>query len=419
VRLLFVTHRYGPGMAGGAEVAVRELARRLAARGHAVEVLTTCATDYVTWANTLPEGTTTEDGVTVHRLAVAHERDAAVFGPLSERVLLGRSPGPLHLQRAWMDAQGPVVPELADWLDAHAADHDAAVFSTYLYWTSWRGLPVAARRTATVLQPAAHAEQALRLPLFDDLVRQADALAAYSAEEAALLRRRFHVRRPVAEVGLGLDELSAADAAPDVAGFRRRYGLAERPYVVALGRVDVSKGAAELHDWFAEWRRRHDVPLSLVFVGQRVAELAPRDDVVVTGVVDEATKHAALAGAELLVQPSYFESFSLALCEAWQHGRAALVQGRCAVLAGHAHRSGGGIPYSGFPEFEAALELLLGDPALRTRLGERGRTYVRQRCRWDDVLDRYERLVHGSRARRRGGEPHHWARALPPVPSGR
>jgi glycosyltransferase involved in cell wall biosynthesis len=390
VRLLFVVHRYGPGIAGGSEIATRELARRLAARGHEVEVVTTCAADYVTWANELAAGTSVDEGVTVHRLPVGQRRDPEVFDPLSERVLIGRVPGPVHVQREWMTAQGPVVPELPDWLDAHAGSFDAATFSSYLYWTTWRGLPAAGRRTATVLQPAAHAERMLRLHVFDEMVRHADALALYTPEEAALVRHRFRLPRPTAEIGLGLDDVAPTHG---VDAFRSRFGLGDRPYLVVLGRVDVSKGAVELAAFFTEWRRRHPAPLALVFVGEAVSELPGCDDIVVTGLVDEATKHAALAGAELLVQPSYFESFSLALCEGWLHGQAALVQGRCAVLDGHVRRSGGGLPYTGFPEFEAALELLLADPALRLRLGRRGRAYVLDRYRWDRVLDRYERLL--------------------------
>src|SRR6187397_1308998 len=50
VKLAFVVQRYGDQIAGGSEAHCRELARRLAPT-HDVTVLTTCATDYVTWAN--------------------------------------------------------------------------------------------------------------------------------------------------------------------------------------------------------------------------------------------------------------------------------------------------------------------------------------------------------------------------------
>jgi phosphatidylinositol alpha-1,6-mannosyltransferase len=63
------------------------------------------------------------------------------------------------------------------------------------------------------------------------------------------------------------------------------------------------------------------------------------------------------------------------------------------VLDGQARRSGGGIPYRGFAEFEAAVDLVAGDEGLQRRLGEAGRRYVERRYRWDLVLDRYERLL--------------------------
>jgi glycosyltransferase involved in cell wall biosynthesis len=69
------------------------------------------------------------------------------------------------------------------------------------------------------------------------------------------------------------------------------------------------------------------------------------------------------------------------------------VQGRCDVLEGHARRSGGAIAYRGFAEFEAALDLVLADPALRQGLGEAGRRYVERRYGWDRIITRYERFL--------------------------
>ena len=111
------------------------------------------------------------------------------------------------------------------------------------------------------------------------------------------------------------------------------------------------------------------------------------------GFLDEQTKRAALAGCLALLQPSYFESFSIVLCEAWLQGRPALVQGRSEVLAGQAVRAGGAIPYRGFAEFEAAVDLLLDDPTLGDRMGDSGRRYVEETYTWDTVLDGVERAV--------------------------
>jgi glycosyltransferase involved in cell wall biosynthesis len=103
--------------------------------------------------------------------------------------------------------------------------------------------------------------------------------------------------------------------------------------------------------------------------------------------------------------PSYFESFSIVLVEAWARARPALVQARCEVLVGQARRSGGAIPYRGFAEFEAALERVLADRELARRLGEAGRRYVEARYRWDAILDRYEGFLAEVIGTRAGVQP--------------
>lgn len=79
MRVAFVVPRYGDGIGGGAETLTRGLAERLAATGTAVEVLTTCARDHLTWKNVLPPGVSPEHGLTVRRFLVK-ARDEATFG---------------------------------------------------------------------------------------------------------------------------------------------------------------------------------------------------------------------------------------------------------------------------------------------------------------------------------------------------
>lgn len=389
MRLLFVVQRYGTDVAGGAEQACRSYAARLAARGHRVEVLTSCAVSYVDWANHYEPGSSELDGVTVHRLPVRAPRDGGSFSLFNQRVVYGHRPVPLYQQREWMRQQGPYIPELAPWLVARAGAYDRVIFFTYLYYTTYAGLPAATGRALTVLQPLAHDELPLELPLFRSVFSLPTGFAFLTPEERALVRSRFATAgKPEVVTGIGVEMGEEARG-----GFRGEHGIGRRPYIVYVGRVDPAKGSEELFEYFTMYKRSHPGPLALVIVGERIKELPSHPDVIVTGFVPGSERAAALSGALLLVQPSHFESFSIVLAEAWARGIPALVQGRCAVLAGQAARSRGAIAYRGWAEFEVALERLVRDQALRRSLGAAGRSYVEANYSWQAVIGRYERFL--------------------------
>ena len=390
MRLLFVVQRYGEDVAGGAERACREYASRLAARGHEVSVATSRARSYVDWANEYPEGVTELDGVSVQRFSVARPRDPDGFAHLNARVLTAPHAVAPLLQREWLRFQGPELPALAPWLRSNAHEFDAVICFTYLYWPTWATLDAIAGSVPTLLHPLAHDEPSLALPLFgDELFHRPDALVFLTEEEQQLVVERFGAEQPAMVAGVGVD----LDVVTDAAAFRTRYGLGDRPYLVFVGRLDPGKGSDEIFDFFVAYKQRNPGPLALVVVGEPVQPLAPDPDVVATGFVDEATKASAIAGAFALVQPSYFESFSIVLVEAWAQGKPALVQGYCAVLEGQARRSGGAIPYRGYAEFEAAVDLLIEDPDLAARLGRAGQAYAARRYEWELMLSTYEEFI--------------------------
>lgn len=326
----------------------------------------------------------------VHRLAVEAPRDKERFDRLNVEVNHGTRPVPLFVQRQWMREQGPRLSGLVPWLEQEAASFDVVVFFTYLYAPTFYGLPVAARHTATLLHPAAHDEPPLWLPIFEPVFRHPRAFGFFTPEEHDLVARRFAVARPYSVTGLGV---TVPREIPDPAFFRERTGLGQRPYLLCVGRVDPHKGTDELHRWFAAYKQRRPSSLALVFLGDAVTTLPAHPDIFLTGFVDDGTKAAALGGCTALVQPSYYESFSLALAEAWAYGRPALVQGHCEVLEGQAYRSRGAIPYHGFAEFETAVDLVIDDPALARSLGSSGRRYVELELDWDRIMERYEHLL--------------------------
>ncbi|HVE75761.1 MAG TPA: glycosyltransferase family 4 protein [Actinomycetota bacterium] len=383
MKILYVIQRFGSEIAGGGEFACRELATRLVAAGHEVEVLTSCARSYVTWANSYPEGTSEDEGVIVHRLPVERERTDFLFHPINGRVL-GDRPTALHLQKEWLRLQGPVLKGMADWLAARASDFDVVGAFTYLYHPTWQALISSAGRTATVLHPLAHDEPPLYLGLFDFMFRIPDGLIYMSEEEAHLVSERFQLRKPSAVVGLGTEMTPGAN--PSL--FRAEFELKD-PYLLYVGRIDPSKGSQELIELFKVYKQRNPGPMKLVLMGEKVRDPGIHPDVIVTGFQPDEVRSSAMAGAVALVHPSFFESFSLVLMEAWIAGAPAIVQGNNPVLAGHIRRSGGGVTFRDFFEFEAAVDLLASDRSLATAMGERGRTYVENTYSWEAVLDRY------------------------------
>ena len=388
MRVLFVVQRYGEDIAGGAEQHARAFAERLAQRGHGVSVLTTCASSYVDWGNTFPRGWVHINGVSVNRVPVALARNPHLFGPFNAR-MSGAQMRPLTLQRDWMQMQGPYAPGIVPWLRRNARGFDVVVFITYLYWTTWAGLRECAGVVPTLLHSTAHDEPPLRLSIFEEVLRAPDEFVFLTPEEGDLVHERFPGSPPGDVVGIGVE----MDQRGDADAFRRRFALGADPYLLYVGRVDPAKGAAELIDYFVNYKRRNPGNLRLVLLGERLVDVPERDDIVVTGFVEESTRNDALAGTLALVHPSYFESFAMVLTEVFAQSRPALVQGHCAVLNGHAHRSGGAIPYNGFAEFEAAVDALVASPERAGALGRAGRSYVEREYDWDVVMARYERVL--------------------------
>lgn len=381
LRLVFVVQRYGPEIDGGAEHECRRVAEALLPH-HEIEVLTTCARDYLTWKNVYRPGPETVNGVRVRRFPVDRPRRVRAFGRYAD--WLYAHSHTFFDEAEWVRRQGPLALSLVEWIRAHADDHDGFVFFTYLYLPTLLGLPLVAHKA--VLVPTAHDERPISLDLFRSLFRLPRALVFQVEEERAFVERRFHTTHiPAAVIGAGVDPVT--DAQPE--RFRRQTGLAG-PFFLYVGRVDVEKGCRELCEAFLAWRERSGQPASLVLMGTVAMRLPRHPALVALGFRPETEKWDALAAATGLVMPSPHESFSFVLLEAWSQGTPVLATARSPVLRGHVERSEGGLLYDLQPgDFGRRLEALLADEGLRKTLGERGRAYVEARYRWPTITRQY------------------------------
>lgn len=384
-RIALVNQRYGAEVNGGSEYYTRQLAEHLVSF-YDVEVLTTKALDYVTWKNYYQQDKEQIQGVSVKRFTVSSSRNVSAmrnFERLQRYIPLLSE----YWGNCWVDAQGPYVPDLVQYIKEHKDDYAAIIFVTYLYYPTVKGLPQAADRS--ILLPTAHDEPYIYYKVYNSLFLSAKCLAYLTPEEKAFVESRFPVKdKENCICGTGVDVPEKTDSA----AYRKKYGL-EQPYLIYVGRIDENKGCIEMFHIFRKYKETHpNDPLKLVLMGKSVIQIPKEPDIVYQGFVSEEDKFNGVSGAEALWLPSKYESLSIAVLEAMALGTPVIVNGNCEVLKGHCERSGAGIYYN---EEKDALEELekLRCNTDRRQMSERGKRYIAENYRWEITVKKLSQLI--------------------------
>lgn len=383
MRLCFVVQRYGLEVNGGAEALCREVAEHLVKHAE-IDVVTTCAIDYVTWKNEYTPGVETLYGVTIRRFPVDYERNTVNFNRQSEVVFC--HPRSYEDEITWMKLQGPYSTPLLEFLSENRENYDVFIFFTYLYCTTFFGLPLVADRA--MLVPTAHDEPPIYLSIFESLFRLPQAFLYNTEEERRFVNSKFQVRNiPSDIVGVGIDVPKNVDSF----AFKQKYGV--NKFIVYVGRIDESKGCKELFDYFIRYKNETCSPIKLVLMGKSVMEIPDHPDIIPLGFLPEQEKFNGIMASELLVMPSRFESLSMVLLEAWCCNRPVLVNGGCEVLKGQCCRSNAGLWYEDYDEFKECLDLLLENNGLRGAMGESGKRFVEGNYNWVIIEEKYLRNI--------------------------
>ena len=404
MKLAVVVQRYGADINGGAELHARYIAERLA-RHADVEVVTTCARDYVSWRNELPPGLEQVNGIPVRRFRVRRERDPNVFGRHSRQVF--ERAHSIADELAWLDSEGPASDELLDYVSG--APFDFVLLFSYRYYHSWhlaRRIPEKA-----VLVPTAERDPAITLAIFGPVFRGVRAVMYNSHEEREMIQAATSNHRvPGVVVGVG----SNVPSKTQPLRFRQRFNM-NRRFAIYIGRIDENKGCDELFNYFHRYAATFPRGLDLVLVGSAVMPVPAHPRIHHLGFLGDEDKFDALAASDLLIMPSYFESLSMVALEAWALGRPVLANGRCDVLKGQCLRSNAGLFYESYEEFAETLYALESNGPLHARLGLNGREYFARHYAWPVIERKYLDMFARVSASREEGQsletlPNWWSR---------
>ncbi|MDP3891688.1 D-inositol-3-phosphate glycosyltransferase [Nocardioides sp.] len=382
----------GTGDAGGMNVYVIELSRRLAERGIAVDIFTRAT------SSALPPVAEAGDGILVHHIHA---------GPF-EGLTKGELPGQLCVfAREVLRAEA-----------AHPVGHYDAVHSHY--WLSGQVGALARDRWGVPLVHSMHTmakvknealaegdtpEPVARVIGEEQVVEAADMLIANTDLEAKQLVNLYDAdpgRVDVIHPGVDLDVFRPGDRSAS----RRRLGLPQDAHVLMFaGRIQPLKApdvllraVAVLLAESPELRSRVVVPVvggpsgsgleHPESLAQLAAELGLDDVVRFVPPVAQAELADWCSAATLVAVPSYNESFGLVAVEAQATGTpvlAAAVGGLTTVVrdgvsgllvSGHAPR-----------DWAAAIRRVVFDDALHARLSAGAREQAR-RFAWEHTADR-------------------------------
>lgn len=357
LRIAIVGPKGIPALHGGIERHAEEIARRLAARGHRVDVFNR---PYHPFREPVYAGVRVRRRPslpTKHLDAASHTALCVLESIVSRRYdllhLHGIGPGILA---------GAAQAFLPTVFTFHAQDWRQEKWGALARWSLRRGESVAVRRSTAVIVVS---------KVLERYVQERYARPATYIPNGATLS-------PYP----GRDALGCWDLEPE-------------RYVLFVGRLIRDRGIGDLLD---AWRGLES-PLRLVIVGdvqhdrRHIEELRARADarVVFTGYQSGEALQQLYANAYLCVHPSEVEGLPIAVLEAMSHGRAVLVsdiaENREAV-----GEAGAQFPVRDVGGLRAALAGLLGDPARVQELGIRARERVRREYDWDSITDATERV---------------------------
>ena len=309
-KIAVIVPRYGENLRGAVPEFAYHLVKRLKSF-YSIDVLTSTASDFETWENSMDDGETVDDDIHIIRFRTTQTRDMASFEKLDElRRNLGIAGGMLDQKRIY--EQGPVVRGLIAYLRENVDRYDRFLFVTFQYFPTVYGLPHVAEKS--ILIPFADPvkdEKHVNYKIYRELFDSARVLIFRDENEKKFVSRvvkKSTVGKVVAGSGIEVpDYLADPDERIDaIARFRKKYGISG-DYIIYNGRICKETGCDEMFRIFKAFHEVHpDSPLHLLAIGKPDADMAlpPGIGAYYPGFVSEKEKLSAMAGAKYQWIPS-------------------------------------------------------------------------------------------------------------------
>lgn len=406
MHILHAVQLYYP-VASGAGRYFHEIGTRLAAEGHRVTVLATDAHDlehlWLPGRRHLPAGNQRHEGVDIVRLPVRRLPGALTY-PVLRRLMaeLSRLPGTAALLRR-LATLTPRLPDLPAML-ARSGPFDL-IHATNIS-LDFSILPLAAwartSRTPVICTPFVHLGEAndRRIVRYYSMRHQ---IALLESCQRVLtmtgLERDFLVQQGVPaeriqRVGVGVTPAEVQGG--DGAGFRAEHHIAG-PLVLCIGAMARDKGTIDVVEAMRRLWQQGSAS-TLVLIGAPLAHFQSYYDALPDDVrarirmlayAPETAKRDALAAADVFVLPSRTDSFGIVYLEAWCN-RVPVIGARAGGVPDVITDGETGllVPYGAPPALADALGTVLGDTALRTRMGNAGYARVMAHYTWDAIYRR-------------------------------
>ncbi len=406
-KIAFVVVRYGKDINGGAEYHCRMLAERLV-DDYDVEVLTTGVKDYIKGGNDIADGIEVINRVLVRRFKVEPISDRSEWELLKKakpvrrlRMFLYR----IKLLRlfsyfvpVWnwqsnreLEAMKRSVfysPQLHQFIEKHKEDYKAFIPITVDFVPFYYTAVLTGEKSIAI--PTMHyAKVSFKASLTKAFSKFA--YVGFNTEAEQKLGERIFGRALGKHgiISVGIESVNPADWELT----REKYSLPDK-YLLYVGRIDKGK-VNDIVTYFSKYKRKYkDSTLKLVMVGGIFDEITNASDVLYTGFVSDEEKVSIIQHADLVVNPSRYESLSLILLEALSLGKPMLVNGRCAVLKEHCKLSHGAVDYyMNEKQFVSKLYKIETSLGLKEQMADLGRKYVEANYNWSLIMSRLKTVI--------------------------